>query len=135
MYHCWSESWRMKVDKFEIARLVFSYSRESQDGGRRPVRMHECLNGRAKTQLVYDPRSKLTVVRYQCDFREFLADLPVRSWSQAQSCATNLFGVRFVVLVSVFRCIRNSLIAVSPRGFFTALDTKEFREVLRASFR
>lgn len=35
----------------------------------------------------------------------------------------------------MFRCIQNSLIAVSPRGFFTALDTKEFREVLRASFR
>lgn len=47
----------------------------------------------------------------------------------------NLFSARFIVLVSVFRCMQNLLIAVSPRGFFTALDTKEFREVLRASFR
>lgn len=51
------------------------------------------------------------------------------------SVRENLFSARFVVLVSVFRCMQNLLIAVSPRGFFTALDTKEFREVLRASFR
>lgn len=46
----------------------------------------------------------------------------------------NSFSAR-LVLMSVFRCMQNLLIAVSPRGFFTALDTKEFREVLRASFR
>lgn len=50
----------------------------------RPVRMRKSLNGRAKTQLVYDLRSKLTVERYQCDFREVLTDLPVRSRGQGK---------------------------------------------------
>lgn len=54
------------------------------DSGKYAVRMHQFLNGRAKTQLVYDLRRKLTVERYQCDFREILTDLPVRSWGQGK---------------------------------------------------
>lgn len=64
--------------------------------------------------------------RYQCDFVSFL---PIyRSDREFNSSVRVNSSDRPVVFSDcVFRCMQNLLIAVSPRGFFTALDTKEFR--------